>query len=272
MTGAAWPVRPWPEIEGAIFDLDGTVYLGSTPIPGAFEALESLRADGVKIGFVTNNATKSRAQFASKLAGMGFETDEALMVNSGFGTGEYLRGRYPPGTPVFVVGSAALAGHVREAGFEVTDRAPEVVVVGIDREFTYAKLKTGVRAILGGADFVATNTDRLLPVGGAFDPGAGTIVAAFTTATAGVATPVVVGKPEPLLIEIALDELGTPKERTIMVGDSQETDIRAGQAAGLFSVLVSTGVPLRRDSDVAPDRIIDALSEIPAARRRPDPA
>lgn len=256
--------RPWPEVEGAIFDLDGTVYLGNEPIPGAFEALESLRADGVRIGFVTNNATKSRADFAAKLAGMGFETDEDLVVNTGFGTAEYLREGYPSGTRVYVVGSAALATHVSEAGFELTDDAPEVVVVSIDRAFTYEKLRTGVRAILAGADYVATNTDRLLPVGGSFDPGAGTIVAAFTAATAAVTTPMVVGKPEPLLVEIALGQLGTPKERTIMVGDSQETDIRAGQAAGLYSVLVPTGVPLRHDSDVVPDRTIDALSEIPA--------
>jgi 4-nitrophenyl phosphatase len=259
--------QPWPEVEGAIFDLDGTVYLGDDPIPGAFEALESLRADGVRIGFVTNNATKSRADFAAKLAGMGFETDEELVVNSGFGTAEHLRSTYAAGTKVYVVGSAALATHIAEAGFELTDEAPEVVVVSIDRAFTYEKLRTGVRAILAGADYVATNTDRLLPVGGSFDPGAGTIVAAFTAATAAVTSPVVVGKPEPRLIEIALAQLGTPKERTIMVGDSQETDIRAGQAAGLYSVLVPTGVAFRPDSDVVPDRMVDALSEIPAGGR-----
>jgi 4-nitrophenyl phosphatase len=272
MNEAWWSAQPWPEIEGAIFDLDGTVYLGDEPIPGAFEALESLRAAGVQIAFVTNNATRSREDFARKLAGLGFETDENLVVNSGFGTGELLRSRYPQGTGVYVVGAPALADHVVAAGFRITDRAPEVVVVGLDRAFTYAKLETGVRAILDGADFVATNPDRLLPLGDGFHPGAGTIVAAFQAATSGVTTPLLVGKPEPHLVEIALDVLGTPRKRTIMVGDQLETDIRAGQRAGLFSILVQTGVPFRPDGDVVPDRVIDALSEIPAGERRPDPA
>jgi 4-nitrophenyl phosphatase len=141
------------------------------------------------------------------------------------------------------------------------------VVVGLDRAFTYAKLRQGVRAILAGADLVATNPDLLLPVGTAFDPGAGTLLAAFRAATGSVTEPVIVGKPERRLVDMALRVVSAAPERTILVGDQLDTDVRAGQSAGLFSVLVTTGVPVRARSDVVADRVISRLTDIPLPRR-----
>jgi 4-nitrophenyl phosphatase len=274
VTAGAAPVedprarKPWPDIAAAIFDLDGTVYRGDDAIPGAVEALRALRDHGVKVGFVTNNATQRRVDFARKLTRLGFPTDEWSVVTSAYVAADLLSQRYPAGTAVYVVGAPALVAEVERAGFAVTEEHPEVVVVGLDRSFTYAKLRTGVRAILGGADFIATNSDRLLPVGADFDPGAGTLVAAFRAATPEVVMPVVVGKPEPRIVDIALRKLGVARENTVLVGDQLDTDVRAGQAAGVFSVLVTTGVPLRRGSDVVPDRVIEGLSQIPLPAQR----
>lgn len=255
--------RPWPEIDALILDMDGTVYRGDTPIPGAFETLARCRASGVPVRFVTNNSTHAREEFAAKLTRMGHPTTPEQIVNTAYATGCLLADRYRPRTTVYVVGAAALSQAVTDAGFVVSERDAEVVVVGLDRALTYDKLRTAVRLILDGAEFIATNPDRLIPHGPDLDPGAGTIVAAVEAATAHVTKPRVVGKPEPMLVSLALQSLGTRPQNTIMVGDQLLTDVRAGQRAGLFSVLVTTGVPHQQTPSVVADRIIANLSEIP---------
>jgi len=244
-------------------DLDGTVYRGDTPIPGALEALARCRGIGVPVMFVTNNSTQSREQFATKLTRMRHVTEPEQIVTTAHATGRLLAQRYPADTKVFVVGATALSQAVKEAGFEVSTEDAEVVVVGLDRALTYDKLRTAVHLILDGADFIATNPDRLIPDGPHLDPGAGTLMAAIQAATAHVATPLIVGKPEPTLVSLALQSLGTRPENTIMVGDQLQTDVQAGQRAGLFSVLVTTGVPTGGTTSVVADRIITDLSEIP---------
>jgi 4-nitrophenyl phosphatase len=143
------------------------------------------------------------------------------------------------------------------------------VVVGLDRAFTYDKLRTAVRLILGGAEFIVTNPDRLIPHGPHLDPAAGTLMAAVEAATAHVTKPVVVGKPEPTLVALALQHLGTSPQHSVMVGDQLQTDVQAGQRAGLYSVLVTTGVPTGRTSSVIADRVIADLSEIPIMAPEP---
>ena len=127
-----------------------------------------------------------------------------------------------------------------------------------DRDLTYAKLASAVHAVHAGAALVATNADPRLPIEGGFDPGAGSILAAIVTATG--AKPVVVGKPEPRMVAMALDRLGTPKDGTVMIGDQVCTDILAGQRAGLRSILVTTGVP--RDDAAVPDLVVDSLLDL----------
>jgi 4-nitrophenyl phosphatase len=255
--------KPWPEVHGLVLDLDGTVYRGDVPVPGAFEALARCRQNGTPVVFVTNNSTRSRSEFAEKLTRLGYPADTEQIVNSAHATGEALRARYPAGTPVYVVGAPSLVDAVTEAGFVVTARDARVVVVGLDRSFTYDKLRTAIRLILAGADFVATNPDRLIPAGADLDPGAGTLVAAVQAGTAHVTTPVVIGKPEANLVDLAMRVLGTKPENTVMVGDQLHTDVRAGQRAGLFAVLTTTGVPTGGDSSIVPDRVISDLREIP---------
>jgi 4-nitrophenyl phosphatase len=258
--------RPWPEIHALVLDMDGTVYRGDTPIPGAFETLARCRNSGVPVMFVTNNSTRSRMEFAAKLTSMGHPTAPEQIVNTAHATSRLLADRYPEGTKVYVVGAAALSEAVTDAGLVIAEEEAQVVVVGLDRAFTYDKLRTAVRLILDGADFIATNPDRLIPHGPHLDPGAGTLMAAVQAATGHVTTPVVVGKPEPTLVSLALESLGTAPRHTVMVGDQLQTDVQAGRRAGLFSVLVTTGVPTGGVTSVVADRVIADLTEIPVAR------
>ena len=263
-------MRPWPEVHGLILDLDGTVYRGDIPLPGAFEALARWRELATPVVFVTNNSTQSRSEFAAKLNRLGYTVSEEQIVNSAHATGQVLGERYPPGTPIYVIGAPALVLAVTEAGFEVTDQHAKAVVVGLDRSFTYDKLRTAIRLILAGADFIQTNPDRLLPHGDQLDPGAGTLMAAVHAGTAHVTSPIVIGKPEPTLVTLAMRALGSRPEHTVMVGDQLETDIQAGQRAGLFSVLVTTGVPRGSGSPIIPDQVIGDLREIPVGRTSGD--
>lgn len=259
--------KPWPEpIEGFILDLDGTVYRGNEPIPSAFEALDNIRASGIPIVFMTNNATKARHEFAEKLTRMGFDTDPEHVVNTAYATARYLKENWEPGSTVYVVGAEALSRDIAEAGFTLTDDKPDVVVVGLDRQLTYDKLRTAVRAILNGAHFVATNPDKLIPDGAELDPAAGTIVAAIESATRTVTSPTLIGKPESHMPLIALEILGSRPEHTVVVGDQVFTDVAAGKRAGMFSVLVETGVPVHAFGEVIPDRVISSLLQIPTER------
>lgn len=269
MTRRADKNRPWPDIHALVLDLDGTVYRGDIPIPGAFEALARWRKHAIPVMFVTNNSTKSRAEFAAKLTRMGHPTEPEHIVNTAHATGFLLAELRPAGTRVYVVGAPALSQAVTDAGFVVSEQDAEVVVVGLDRALTYDKLRTAVRLILDGAEFIATNPDRLIPHGPHLDPGAGAIMAAVEAATAHVTKPLVVGKPEPTLISLALQRLGANPENSVMVGDQLQTDVQAGQRAGLFSVLVTTGVPAGAPTSVTADRVIADLTEIPVIGREP---
>lgn len=256
--------RSWPDpIEGFIFDLDGTVYRGDVPIPGAIEALRRIRAAETPMIFMTNNSTQSRADFAGKLTTMGFPAEPEQIVNTAYATAVHLKRTYPEGGTAYVLGAPALSLEVEAAGFTSCDCRPDVVVVGLDRELTYGKLRTAVRAILAGAAFVATNPDRLIPDGADLDPGAGTLVAAVAAATRHVTRPTTIGKPEPLMPLMALALLSSRPERTVVVGDQVATDIAAGKRAGMFSVLVETGAPVSHWREVVPDRVISSLIDIP---------
>ena len=261
-------LKAWPErIEGFVFDLDGTIYRGNTPIPGAIEALHLVRDAGIPSVFLTNNSTRSREYFAVKLTGMGFEANASDIITTAFAAPRLIRESHAPGSSVLVVGADSLETSILEAGFKLTECDPDIVVVGLDRSFTYQKLRTAVRAILAGAAFYATNPDTLIPDGPELDPGAGTIVAAIASATAHVTGPIFVGKPEILMPNMALALLGSKPENTVAVGDQILTDISAGKRVGMFSVLVESGVPAANHPAIFPDRIIRSLLEIPIPQR-----
>ncbi len=258
----------WSLLKGVLIDLDGVVYTGREPIPGAAGFLAKARRRGLRFLLVTNNSTTSPELVAQRLHGMGIEVDQREILTSAQAAVAYVRLHAQPGARVRIVGEAGLRQAAEEEGFSVVEDGTSVadwVIAGLDRAFTYEKLAHATQDILRGANFVATNTDALLPVeGGQVVPGAGTMVAAIRTATA--REPVVLGKPEPGLFEVGLRRLGglAPTEAA-MIGDRIETDIVGGRRAGLRTILVLSGVTTRAEAEAAqppPDAIAADLASV----------
>jgi 4-nitrophenyl phosphatase len=253
-----------------LLDMDGVIYRGDQPLPGAAGFIPALRHAGVSVILVTNNSTRTAAAVARKLDEMGIRVDSDTILTSSMATARWLRAESPDGASVYIVGAADLAKEVLgQPGFDVDAESPDYVVVGLDTEVTYAKLRTASLAILAGARFVATNVDATLPVeGGKVWPGAGAIVAAIAT-TVGRGPDVVLGKPEPVMFQQALERLGLPAGEVLAVGDRVETDIVAGKRAGLPTALVLTGVTRAEEvaglpDEMRPDHVFNSLDELRA--------
>ncbi len=264
--------------KGLILDMDGVIYRGDAALPGAVAFFPALQAAGVSVILVTNNATRRAVGFGRKLEQLGITLAEGTTIlTSAMATARWLHEQAPQGGGIYVVGAADLANVVLEQpGFHLDAVAPAFVVVGLDTEVTYAKLRTASLAIARGARFVATNMDASLPMeGGENWPGAGAIIAAIQT-TVGRGPDMVLGKPEPTMFYQALEILSLPAGAVLAVGDRAETDIRAGKRAGVPTALVLTGVT--RPDEVAglppdqrPDYVFKNLEELRAFVCAPHP-
>lgn len=257
----------WSTLRGLLIDLDGVVYTGRDPIPGAAEFLTEARRRGLQFQLVTNNSTTSPELVAERLRTMDIEVLPEEILTSAYAAVTYVKNQAEPGARVLVVGEAGLREAVEHEGFVVVepgDGACEWVIAGLDRAFSYAKLAGATKAIMAGAKFVATNADALLPVeGGQVVPGAGTMIAAIRTAT-GV-EPVVLGKPEPGLFGVGVQRLGLPTPSVAMVGDRIDTDVDGGRRAGLRTILVLSGVSTRAQAEtmpIPPDAIVADLLHV----------
>ena len=224
-----------------LFDLDGTIYLGDTLLPGAAETIAALRSAGCRTVFLSNNPTKNRQQYAAKLSRMGIPTPVEDIVNSSFVMAQWLK-QTMPDARLYVVGEEPLISDLREAGFQFSDQAGaiDVVVASFDRAFVYHKLQVAFDAIRAGARLVGTNPDRYCPVPGGGEPDAAAIIAAIEACTGARCDPIV-GKPSPIMVSTIMALLNLPPERCIMVGDRLETDIQMGLVAGMATCLVLTG-------------------------------
>jgi glycerol-1-phosphatase len=270
-------VRPLPDLaplafDALLVDLDGVVWIGGQPLPGAIEALEGLRADGVPVVFVTNDPASSPARHAARLTRLGHAVAGDAVVTSASATATVI-GRRHPGARAFVLGPEALRTHLTEVGCDVradeSGREAEVVAIGGTKHLTFDDLRRATQAVLAGARLYATNRDPLFPMPDGPWPATGALVAAVETATGVTAT--AIGKPEPWLFELAtarvraaLDgRLAGRDARIAVVGDRRDSDIAGGRRAGLTTVLVGDG-----DGDgPAPDHHLGSLADVVAARR-----
>ncbi len=246
---------------GVVSDLDGVVYRGEAAIPGAVEAFRRWHEGGVPYAFVTNNATKTPAQFAAKLNRLGVAVTPDRVFSAASATATFVRRRWPIGTRIFAIGEACLLEPLAAGEFVVARDDAQVVVLGFDYQIDYAKLRTAIRALLGGAELVVTNPDVLSPSESGFEPCVGAFLAAIRAAVP-AAEPIVVGKPGPIMIEEALGSLEVSREHAIMIGDQMATDIAGGKRAGLRTVLVTTGVPFKSIVGLEPDRIVSSLLDL----------
>ena len=252
-------------ILGYLLDLDGTVYLGKRLITGAAEAIESLRARGRRIVFLTNKPLYSRQEYAKKLATFGIPAKEDDVISSSYVLARYLANR-APGARVYVIGEPPLLAELEQAGLSLCEDPEriEYVIAAFDRAFAYRKLNIGFQAIRRGAHFVATNPDRTCPVDGGELPDAAGVIAALE-ATTGKQIEVVAGKPSPHIVSAALNRLGVPREQCAVVGDRLETDIQMAKAAGLTAILTLTGITSRADlvsSNIEPDYVIENIAAL----------
>ncbi|MFY1649859.1 HAD-IIA family hydrolase [Solwaraspora sp. WMMB762] len=235
-----------------IFDLDGVIYLIDRPIPGAVEAVDRLRRAGLPVAYATNNASRRSADVAGLLRGMGVPATADEVVTSAGATAALLAQQYGPGAKALVVGADALRDELTEAGLALVasaDDKPAVVVQGYGPGIGWADLAEASVAIRGGADWVATNTDRTLPSARGPLPGNGSLVAALRTAL-NREPDQVVGKPEPGLFVSTARRAGA--ERPLVVGDRLDTDIEGANRAGMASLLVLTGISDARELLAAP--------------------
>jgi len=250
---------------GYVFDLDGTIYLGDALLPGARRTVETLRALGYRVVFLSNKPLQTRADYAAKLTRLGIPTAPDEVINSSWVLARWLE-REAPGAALFVVGEPPLLAELRAAGFRLTDRAAEVefVVASFDRTFDYRKLQIAFDAIRAGARFIATNADRYCPTPSGGLPDAAAVIGAIEGCT-GRDVEVVVGKPSPITVHAILDRLQLPASKCIIVGDRLETDILMGQEAGMATAVVLTGVTtpeLLAASEIQPDYVLRRLDEL----------
>jgi 4-nitrophenyl phosphatase len=254
------------DARGVVFDLDGCVWNGREVTPGARELIAALRRSGRGIAFLTNNSRATGRDIHRRLAEAGIEAEMPRVLTPLEILGEFIRERWGR-SRVLVIGADEMAEVVRAAGHEVVplDRYREatVVAVGNDFDLSYARLTAASRAVAAGAALVTPNVDPRLPVeGGEFLPGCGAIVEAV--AVAGGRRPVIVGKPEPPLFQIALARLGVPATEAVMVGDSLESDIRGARRVGMRTVLFAPDGALAADG---PDLTVRSFAELRAAFR-----
>jgi phosphoglycolate/pyridoxal phosphate phosphatase family enzyme len=258
-----------------VFDLDGVMYLGDTPIPYATDAVHRLLNAGQSVYFLTNNSGRTRSSYQEKLQVVnGLDVPVDRIFTSAYATALYLQQKQQPQRSAFVIGEAGLAQELEEVGnlrvITVPDSVPydqiDYIIVGIDRQFSYDKLRFAHAAITRGhAEFIATNRDATFPMEIGEIPGGGSLVAAVATATS--REPITIGKPETHAYEAILRSAGVSAAQSTMVGDRLDTDIAVGKRAGACTVLVLTGVTSRSAAISAPevwrpDRIIGDLRDL----------
>ncbi len=264
------------QFDGILFDLDGTVYLGEQALPGAVDAIHNLRLQGKRVLFVSNKPLEPRQAYAAKLTRLGIPTSPDDVITSGYVLGYHLA-HTEPDLNLYVIGESnlleELRGHHLRVVPELSEQDPmdvmdptgiDAVVVAFDRTLSYRKLNTAYQALVKGARFFATNADKTCPMPGGAIPDAGATIAALEHIT-GRRLELLAGKPSPLMVRVAMERMGLPPERCLMVGDRLETDIRMGQQAGMITGVVLTGVTKRDDVDkldIPPDLILSNLSDL----------
>jgi glycerol-1-phosphatase len=270
------PVAPGLEpYDTFLLDLDGCVWVGDDPTPGAVDAVLALRAAGRRVAFVTNDARHGEEDFVRKLWSLGFRAAREEIVSVG-GALQHVLAESGHAT-AFVIGSAAVHRHVADAGLRIlngsdlADRADVVIVSGHDR-LDFAELKGAVQAALRGAEVWCTGRDATFPMPDGPWPGTGAVVAAVEAASGVTARSV--GKPEPQLFLTALDRIGGGG-RALVVGDRLDADVAGARAAGLDGAIVLTGATtalMARQADPPPAFVAPTLAALLLERGPSTPA
>jgi 4-nitrophenyl phosphatase len=254
------------DIKYIFIDIDGVLYRGNHPIRGAREFIDYLIEQNIKFICVTNNSSKSPADYSRKLKNMNINIQENEIINSGVATVEFLKETYLKenyNLSAYVVGGDGLISLIQNAGIKIEEKNPDFVIVGWDIAFTYEKMKKASLAIQKGAIYMGTNPDLTYPSNEGILPGCGAILASITAAS-GV-EPIIIGKPKTLIMEIATKRILAKKENSIMIGDRIDTDVLAGKNFGIQTALVLSGVVDTLEvskSPIKPDYVFKDLMDL----------
>jgi NagD protein len=243
-------------------DMDGVLVHEEQALPGADRFLARLRETGTPFLVLTNNSIYTRRDLAARLRASGIDVPEESIWTSALATARFLESQRPGGS-AFVIGEAGLTTALHEAGYTLTERDPDYVVLGETRTYSFERITHAIRLIVNGARFIATNPDNTGPSPDGPLPATGSVAALVSRAT-GV-DPYYVGKPNPLMMRSALNAIDAHSETTAMIGDRMDTDIVAGLEAGLEAILVLTGVTTREMAErfpFRPARILESVAEL----------
>lgn len=247
-------------IKAVIFDLDGTLYIGHEAVKGAAEKLAELREKGMQVLFFTNAGTRSRENRAKRIVELGLPAKKEEVYCSSYLIASYIKQNHS-GKKVFVVGEQGIIDELEEAGIEHVEENADIVVAGLDREFTYEKLAKALKELNNGAVLIASNKDNVFPTEEGYLPGAGSVVAAVEKAAGREA--LTVGKPSAYALELIKKDWNLKNEEIIIVGDRLDTDIRFAKEAGIKSVLVLSGVSKKSDiKETVPDYVFQSVAEL----------
>ena len=248
--------------QGYLIDLDGTIYLGKEVIPAGKRFVERLQKLSIPFLFVTNNTTKSPEAVSTRLSQeFDIHVPEQTIYTASLATIDYMK-EQNKGKRVYVIGESGLIDLILAAGFEWDEKHPDYVVVGLDTEVNYEKFAIASLAIRNGAEFIGTNPDKSIPTERGLLPGAGSFISLVQTATQ--TNPIMIGKPNAVIMDEALKVMNLTKSNVLMVGDNYETDIQSGLQNGIDSLLVLSGftpkaaVPTLLEK---PTYIVDSLDE-----------
>lgn len=239
------------DIECWLTDMDGVLVHEGTALPGAAEFLDRLRDRGKRFLVLTNNSIFTARDLRARLLASGLDVPEAAIWTSALATAQFLDDQHPGGS-AYVIGEAGLTTALHEIGYVLTDTAPDYVVLGETRTYSFEAITKAIRLIDAGARFIATNPDPTGPSAEGPLPACGSVAALISTATK--ATPYIVGKPNPMMFRSAMNRIDAHSESTAMIGDRMDTDVVAGMEAGLETFLVLTGSTRREDVDRFPYR------------------
>jgi 5'-nucleotidase len=253
---------PHREINSWLMDMDGVLVHEEQAIPGADEFVARLRTLGMPFLVLTNNSIYTQRDLAARLHASGIDVPEEAIWTSALATARFLQDQRPGGS-AYVIGEAGLTTALHNAGYTLTERSPDYVVLGETRTYSFERITHAIRLIHTGSRFIATNPDATGPSVEGPLPATGSVAALISRAT-GI-EPYFVGKPNPLMMRSALNAIDAHSETAAMVGDRMDTDVVSGLEAGMETILVLSGLTTRADAERHPyraSRIVDSIADL----------
>jgi NagD protein len=247
------------ETRSWLMDMDGVLVHEEQAIPGADRFVAALRDRGAPFLVLTNNSIYTQRDLSARLRASGLEVPEKSIWTSALATARFLADQRPGGS-AFVIGESGLTTALHDVGYVLSERAPDYVVLGETRTYSFERITQAIRLISAGARFIATNPDNIGATPAGPLPATGSVAALISRAT-GV-QPYFVGKPNPLMMRSALNAIDAHSETTAMVGDRMDTDVVAGLEAGLETILVLTGVTTLAEAERYPSRASRSVESV----------